>query len=136
MDLLPAGYPDRPKYEELFRSMATRLQRLQGPDGYWRTSLLDPEDFPSPESSATGFLTFGLWWGINNGLLDEDAFLPSAQKGWSALIAALQPGGKLGWVQPIGDTPDHISADKNEVYGTAAFTLAGLQVLKYIHKKH
>ncbi len=136
MDFLPADAEDRPRLEGLFREMATKLARLQGVDGFWRTSLLDPEDFPSPESSATGFLTYGLWWGINRGVLDEASFMPAARAGWKALVSAVQPGGKLGWVQPIGDTPDHISAEKNEVYGTAALVLAGNEVLKYIHNKN
>ena len=135
-NLLPADYPSRPRYAQLFREMAERLSSLQGEDGFWRTSLLDPADYPNPESSATGFITYGLWWGINRGLLDRAAFLPAAKAGWTALVSAVQPGGKLGWVQPIGDTPDHISADKNEVYGTAAFVLAGGEVLQYIHNNN
>lgn len=136
MDYIPADAADRPRLEGLFRAMATKLARLQGQDGFWRTSLLDGEDYPSPEGSATGFLTFGLWWGINRGILDEGSFLPAAMAGWKAMVSAVQPGGKLGWVQPIGDTPDHISAEKNEVYGTAALVLAGNEVLKYIHNKN
>jgi hypothetical protein len=42
----------------------------------------------------------------------------------------------LGYVQPIGGSPDdHITKDKNEVYGTAAFILSGLEILKYLSQR-
>ena len=133
IDLLPQDYPDMGRYETMFKEMAAKLIRLQGKDGFWRASLLDPEDYPSPESSSTGLISYGLWWGINSGLLDETVFLPAAQAGWEALVSAVQPCGKLGWVQPIGDTPEHLSAEKNEVYGTASLVLVGGEILKYIN---
>ncbi len=132
LDLLPENYPTRCKYEQLFCEMSARLASLQGGDGFWRTSLLDPEDYPDPESSATGFITFGLWWGINRGLLERERFLPFAEAGWKALVSAVSPGGRLGWVQPIGDSSCHIVCDSNEVYGTAAFILTGGEILDYL----
>jgi rhamnogalacturonyl hydrolase YesR len=112
----------------------SRIVTLQDDKGYWHASLLDPVTYPSPEMSATGFFTFGLWWGINNGLLCEDKYLISAKKAWNAMVLAVQPNGMVGYVQPIGDTPQNISSLKNEVYGTASLLLAGLEVAKYIEK--
>lgn len=132
IERLPADYPDMGKYVELYSAVVKKLASLQGEDGFWHTSLLDPESYPNPETSATGFCTYALWWGINRGILDRDEFLPKAVKGWEAMVSAVQKNGMLGWVQPIGDTPEHISADKNEVYGTAAFALAGAQIMKYL----
>lgn len=136
MELLPRDYPDMGRYQAMFKEMAARLVRLQGKDGFWRASLLDPEDFPNPESSSTGLISYGLWWGINNGLLDEAGFVPAAKAGWEAMVSAVQPCGELGWVQPIGDTPEHLSPEKNEVYGTAALVLTGGEIIKYINTKH
>ncbi len=133
VDLLPQDYPSREKYITLFADIMSRIVTLQDADGYWHTSLLDPESFPSPETSATGFYTFALWWGLNNGVLDPDTYLPHAVRAWTAMVAAVHPGGKLGWVQPIGDAPENITADKNEVYGTAALALAGTEVIRYIN---
>lgn len=116
--------------------MMSRIAVLQGRDGYWHTSLLDPETYPSPETSATGFFTYGLWWGINEGLLDENLYLPIAKRAWNAMVRAVQPSGMLGYVQPIGDRPENISAEKNEVYGTAALALAGLEVCRYLERKN
>jgi unsaturated rhamnogalacturonyl hydrolase len=95
---------------------------------------LDTETYKSPETSATGFYTFALWWGINNGLLKREIYLQPAIKAWQAMVKSVQPDGMLGFVQLIGNSPQNVSANKNEVYGTAAPMLAGLEVAKYIEK--
>ncbi|MEZ5149009.1 MAG: glycoside hydrolase family 88 protein [Bacteroidales bacterium] len=53
--------------------MAESLMQSQGEDGFWRSSLLDPDEYPDPESSGTAFFTYGLAWGINNGNLDKES---------------------------------------------------------------
>jgi unsaturated rhamnogalacturonyl hydrolase len=127
---MPSDYPDRTRYVGLFQEMASRVAEVQGEDGYWRSSLLDPTSRPHPETSGTGFFTHGLAWGINRGLLDRARFLPHVRKGWAALVAALHEEGKLGWVQRIGAAPGTTSADETEVYGVGAFLLAGSEMLK------
>jgi rhamnogalacturonyl hydrolase YesR len=130
LEHMPADYPDRPRYEQLFRDMAAALVAVQGEDGLWRSSLLDPDEYPIPESSGSGFFTFGLAWGVNHGLLDAEAFLPAVRRGWQGLMWALQPSGKLGWVQQIGYDPRSVSADDSMEYGTGAFLMAGGEMLK------
>jgi unsaturated rhamnogalacturonyl hydrolase len=132
LDAMPADYPDRPRYEALFRDMAGALIAVQGDDGLWRSSLLDPEEFPIPESSGSGFFTFGLAWGLNHGLLDRDAAEPAMRRGWRGLVWALQPSGQLGWVQQIGYDPRSVTADDSMEYGTGAFLLAGSEVLRFV----
>jgi rhamnogalacturonyl hydrolase YesR len=110
--------------------MAEALIAVQGEDGLWRSSLLDPEEFPIPESSGTAFFTFGLAWGVNNGLLDKDTFLPAVRNGWEGLVWAQQPEGRIGWVQQIGYDPRSVTADDSIEYGTGAFLLAGSQMLQ------
>ena len=85
---------------------------------------------PIPESSGSGFFTFGLAWGVNSGLLDSQETLPAVRNGWQGLIWALQPSGKLGWVQQIGYDPRSVTADDNMEYGTGAFLLAGSEMLE------
>ena len=131
LDFLPHDYHSRDRYATLFQEMMKRIATLQDENGYWHTSLLDYETFTSPETSASGFFTFGLWWGINRGLLDKNTYLPIAMKAWKAMVEAVHDNGMLGYVQPIGDAPQNITAEKNEVYGTAAFALAGLEVARY-----
>ena len=123
---LPAHHPSRPRYEALFKQMAARLVSLQGHSGYWPVSLLEPQD--SPETSGTGFFVYGLAWGVNHGLLPERRYRQSIHRGWRALVAAVGPDGKLGWVQRIGAQPDQVSADDTQLYGVGAFLLAASEV--------
>jgi rhamnogalacturonyl hydrolase YesR len=125
---MPADYRERPRYVALFREMAGAVSRTQQPDGYWRTSLLDPELHPAPETSGTGFYTYALAWGINEGLLDQPTYGPIVRRGWSALVRAVHPDGMLGWVQRIGDQPGATTADTTEIYGVGALLLAGTEV--------
>ena len=99
-------------------------------DGYWHASLLDPESYPSPETSATGFIVYALAYGINEGLLDKDKFTPVVVKGWQAMLDAVSAEGKLGYVQPIGADPRKVTREMTEVYGVGAFLLAGNQIYK------
>ena len=127
---LPSDYPQRPFYEQLFREMAARILSLQQADGLWRASLLDPDSYPGGETSGSGFYCYALAYGINSGLLDK-SYLPAVEKVWEGLNRCLQPGGKMGWVQPIGADPrKNFNADSWEVYGTGAFLLAGSEVIK------
>ncbi len=124
---LPANHPERPRYAALFRKMSARLVALQKPDGYWSVSLLAPEHSP-PESSGTGFFVYGLAWGVNQGLLKDPKYARAARTGWSALARAVQPDGKLGWVQQVGYAPDHVEAGDTQLYGSGAFLLAASEV--------
>lgn len=128
---LPADYPERPFYENLFKEMAGRILSLQQEDGLWRASLLDPDSYPGGEVSGSGFFCYAFAWGVNNGLLDEATFLPAIKKCWTALNQCVNEEGRVGWVQPIGADPRK-NFDENswEVYGAGAFLLAGSEVIK------
>lgn len=120
----------RPFYEKLFVEFATRLAELQGEDGYWHASLLDPDSYPSPETSSTGFIVYGLAYGINRGYLPAKDFLPIVKKGWQALAEAVAPDGKLCWVQPIGADPKKVTREMTELYGPGAFLMAACEIYK------
>lgn len=130
LNTLPKDEPSRAFYQELFVTLATRVAELQSPDGYWHASLLDPASYPSPETSATGFIVYAFAYGVNEGLLDKDVFMPVIEKGWKALVDAVEPDGKLGYVQPIGADPRKVTRDMTEVYGVGAFLLTGCQLYK------
>lgn len=125
--LLPKADPDRVRMEHLFVEMASTLKDLQKADGYWAPSLLAPEESP-PESSGTGFYTFGIAWGIRAGLLDRARYEPVARKGWGAMVRSIQPDGRLGWVQQVSDRPERVAADDTQYYGVGAFLLAASAV--------
>lgn len=127
---LPAGHKSRPFYENLFKEMTTCIASLQQNDGFWRASMLDPQSYPSPETSCSGFFVYALAYGINEGLLPRDTFLPVVEKGWKALCSAVENDGKLGYVQPIGHDPQKVTRELTEVYGPGAFLMAGTEILK------
>src|SRR2546430_888802 len=72
LQYLPPDYAGRGRFVALFQEMARRIADLQGPDGSWRASLLDPDSRPNPETSGTGFFTYALAWGMNEGLLGRE----------------------------------------------------------------
>jgi rhamnogalacturonyl hydrolase YesR len=125
--LLPEGSADRKRLESLFVEMAERLRDLQKPDGYWAPSLLVKEGSP-PESSGTGFYTFGLAWGVKAGLLDRARYEPGVRKGWAALVRSIQPDGRLGWVQQVSDKPESVEPQDTQYYGVGAFLLAATAI--------
>lgn len=123
---LPTDDPDRAGYEAIFRQMSERLLDLQGPQGYWPVSLLDPAG--PPETSGTAFFVYGMAWGVNAGLLDATEYGQSVSRGWNALESAIQPDGRLGWVQQVGYAPDQVIAPDTQLYGVGAFLMAVSQV--------
>jgi len=129
LDVMPKDYPTRGRYEALFVEMAGRIRGLQQADGLWRPSLLDPASYPTGESSGTAFFTYALAWGINNKLLKRADFAPTVASAWKALNGCIQPDGRLGWAQPIGQDPKLVKAADTEVYAVGAFLLAGREVL-------
>ncbi len=127
---MPKNYKHRAFYENLFKTMAARVKELQPSDGLWRTSLLSPESFAHGEASGSGFFTFGLAWGINNGLLEAKTYQPAVEKSWKALQECQQESGKIGWVQNIGYDPKPADKDSWQNFGTGAFLMAGSEMLK------
>ena len=127
---LPKNDPNRQRYIELLQKMAAAVSKLQGADGLWRPSLLDPTEAPVPETSSTGFFCYAMTWGINQGYLDRKTYTPVVRKAWQGLLSAVHEDGKLGWVQPIGAAPASVTADLNQEYGSGAFLLAGGELMK------
>lgn len=131
---LPRDDAARPLFEQRFRAMAQTLRTIQRPEGYWTRSLLDPDHAPGPETSGTAFFTYGVLWGINNGLLDRDTYLPVGLKGWDYLTrVAIQMDGKVGYVQPIGDRAipgQVVDRDSTAHFGVGAVLLAASEMAR------
>ena len=126
---MPKDYKHRDFYVNLYKEMAAKLLSIQSEDGLWRTSLLSPDSYNHGEVSGSGFHTFALAWGINNGLVDKK-HAPAVKKAWKALAACQHEDGRVGWVQNIGASPEPASADSWQNFGTGAFLMAGSEVLK------
>jgi unsaturated rhamnogalacturonyl hydrolase len=136
---LPLDDPNRNQYINVFKGMASTLKKYQQPGGYWTRSILDTAQAPGYETSGTAFFTYGYLWGINNGYLNKKTFLPVAENGWNYLLTvALQPDGKIGYVQPIGERaiPGQV-VDKNSTsnFGVGAFLLAACERYRYLERK-
>lgn len=135
---LPQTNKHRSLYIDRFRTMAKALAACQHPDGYWTRSLLEHGYAPGPETSGTAFFAYGLQWGINNGLLDGSTYQPVADKAWNYLKnTALQPDGRIGYVQPIGAKaiPDQkLDARSTANFGVGAFLLAACERYRHLNK--
>ena len=132
---MPKDYKHRDFFELRFRQLAEGVARVQRPGGYWSRSMLCEEDAPGPETSGTAFFTYGLLWGMNNGILNRSTFEPVVAKAWQYLVTtALQPDWSVGYVQPIGEKPDPtktVNARSQANFGTGAFLLAACEHLRY-----
>jgi len=130
LERMKADDPLRAKYIAQYRDMAERVAGLQPADGLWRASLLDPDAYPSPEISGTGFFTYGIAWGIHHHILDRRKYLPVVARAWSGMIAHVYQDGRLGSIQPIGGEPGKFKASSSYVYGVGAFLLVGSELSK------
>jgi rhamnogalacturonyl hydrolase YesR len=130
LSVLPTTDPHYAEYKSTFITMAQALAARQQPGGYWDSGL-GATDVPGPESSGTSFFLFGLAWGLNNGILDQNAYLPVVEMAWNFLAnTAIQPSGLLGYVQnsPACACPGPTTATSSFDYGVGAFLLAGRQM--------
>jgi rhamnogalacturonyl hydrolase YesR len=132
LQYLPADHPARPRFLEQYRDMAGTILGCQQPDGLWRTSLLDPADYPLKETSGSGFFCYALAWGINQGLVDRTRFKPAVVNAWRGLAGCVTDEGRLTHVQPIGSDPKSFDETATEIYGVGAFLLAGSEVYRLL----
>ena len=122
-------------FKRIYTKMSKKLLELQTPQGHWAMSLLGQEFYPTPETSGSSFFIYGMAWGINNGILDKEDFLPAITKGWNAMVGYVNDDGMLGYVQPIGAAPGKAWPDKTETYGSGSFLSAGAEVYKLLGGK-
>ena len=125
---LPEHHASYARYKALYIQMAQSLAKRQQADGFWRSNLDDPEQYPMKESSGTGFFCYGIAWGINNGILDRERFLPVAKKAWTALASIVNEDGQVGWSQPAGGGPGKVAEADTSKFGTGIFLLAASEM--------
>jgi unsaturated rhamnogalacturonyl hydrolase len=129
---LPFDHGNYERYKAVFYRMSEALKNSQQPDGFWYPNLADPEDFGYKESSGTAFFTYGLAWGINNGILPKDTFLPVVEKAWEALVSVVSNDGKVQWGQLVGASPYKIQKEDSHEYVSGMFLLAASEVFKMV----
>ena len=129
LDEMPASYSHRDFYANQLHEMANAIVKLQDPhDGLWHSDLLDPVDYPLPETSGSALITFALAWGVNHDVLDRGAYTTVIEKAWRGLVQQIDTDGRLGNVQQTGAGPAHYLPSSSYNYGVGAFLLAGAQV--------
>jgi unsaturated rhamnogalacturonyl hydrolase len=135
---MPRSYKHRQFFVDKYVRLAHAVAALQQRDGYWTRSMMDPAQAPGPETSGTAFFTYGMLWGINNGILSQKEFAPVIRRAWKYLTTtALQSSGKVGYVQPIGERAipgQMINADSQANFGVGAFLLAACEYVRYLDR--
>ena len=132
LQYLPADDAKRANYVALLGAMAAALKKAQGADGMWRSNILVPTQYPNQETSGSGLMTYGIAWGINNGVLDRATYLPVVQKAWAGLVSVVDANGKVGWVQPVGAGPAAATAGSTTPFGVGAWLLAASEMAKLV----
>ena len=127
---MPADHGNYKRYKTLFTIMAAELKKRQQPDGFWRPNLDDPFDYNLKESSGTSFFTYGIAWGINNGILSCEEFLPVVKNSWAALVSIISKEGKVQWGQLSAGAPYKVTQDDSHEYVTGMFLLAASEMYK------
>lgn len=128
LEYLPADDAKRANYVTMLATMATALKPVQGSDGMWRSNLLVPTQYPNPETSGSGLITYGIAWGVHHGVLDRATYLPVVDKAWQGLTTVVGANGFVGYVQPVGSAPGPAAATDTAPYGVGAFLLAASEV--------
>jgi rhamnogalacturonyl hydrolase YesR len=135
LEYLPKDDPAGDRYRQQMREMSAALARLQRPDGTWTSSILDPASYPAPEISGTALITFGMAWGINNGVLDRKTYLPVVTKAWAGMLKHVYADGRLGDIQQTGAAPSYYKPSASYNYGVGGFLLAGAELHKLASHK-
>jgi len=124
-------------YVNDFMTMTKALVKCQRKDGFWNVSLHDPENYGGKEMTGTSLFIYGMAWGINNGFLSKEKYMPIVTKAWNAIVTdAIHPNGFLGYVQGTGKEPKDgqpvlfDSMPDFEDYGIGCFLLCGVEVYK------
>ena len=120
-----------------FRLMSEALKECQREDGFWNCSLHDPDNYGGRETSGTALFVYGMAYGVRNGLIDRDTYLPVLLKAWNAIAGdAIHDDGFIGYVQGTGKEPkdgqpaDYDSTPDFDDFATGCVLLAGSEVYK------
>ena len=135
---MPTTYRHYDFFLQKYQRLAAAVQKLQQKDGYWTRSMMDPAQAPGPETSGTAFFTYGILWGVNNGLLPAKQYRKTIDRAWRYLTTtALQPDGRVGYVQPIGEKaiPGQVVDQNSQAnFGVGAFLLAACEYYRSLIK--
>ncbi|WP_200975638.1 glycoside hydrolase family 88 protein [Echinicola sp. 20G] len=139
LEFLPKDDPHRFEYINMLQRMLKSVLTVQRTDGFWNVSLHDPTHFEGKETSGTALFLYGMAWGVNNGLLEKDVYMPAITKAWNAISKeAVHDNGYLGFLQGTGKEPKdgqpvtYTSKPDFEDYGLGCFLLAASEMYKLV----
>ena len=90
---LPAGWPDRTRVLEIYRSHVAALAIHQSDDGSWRQVVDEPASYR--ELTVTAMTVAALARGIGRGWIDRAKYQPILDRGWLAVAARVNSDGSL-----------------------------------------
>ncbi len=137
MDIIPPSAPHYADYRKDFLKMTGAIEKVQREDGFWNVSLHDPTMNGGKEGTGTALFVYGLAWGVNNGVLDREKYMPMAVKAWNALVKdCMHPDGALGYMQGRSNSTraglplDYYTIHEPEDFAVGCFLLAGSEIYK------
>jgi rhamnogalacturonyl hydrolase YesR len=137
LNTIPENEKHREQYMNDYLAMMEALVPVQREDGFWNASLHDPTNYGGKELTGTSLFVYGMAWGINNGYLEREKYIPVITKAWNGLVNdCLHENGFLGYVQGTGKEPSAgqpVTYDKVpdfEDYGLGCFLLSGTEMYK------
>jgi unsaturated rhamnogalacturonyl hydrolase len=136
LQYLPKDDPARKRYETELKEMAGSVSALQGTDGLWRAGMLDPESYAEPEVSGSALMTYGLAWGVNEGLLDAKVYRPVIERSWAGMLKHIYADGRLGCIEQTGAEPAPFKPTASYTYGVGGFLLAATEVKRMAAGSH
>ena len=124
LEFLPCESKYYTEYSDMIKKMAESVIKWQQPDGMWRSNIMEPLLFNTPETSGTVLMTYGIAKGIELGVLDKDTYMPYVWKAVHAMCDfCINEEGRLGYVQGVALKPGPVKKENTQGYAVAAFTL-------------
>jgi rhamnogalacturonyl hydrolase YesR len=136
LQYLPKNDPRREKYVRQLQEMSAKLASIQGKNGLWRSGLLDPDYYKVPENTGSAFITYGLAYGVNEGILDSKTYRPVIEKAWKGLLSYIYADRRLGSMQQVGAGPAFFMPSSSWVFGAGGFLLAGSEIDRMAKGEH
>jgi len=130
LEKLPRDHALWPVFAERLKLLSEGIAKCELPEGGFGISLMDNKTFPEVELSATALISFGMTFGINNGILPEKKYTSIVDRAWKKVAAMQTADGAMRECQQGGTYPKRFDQKNNEDYGTGAYLLFASEYLK------